>query len=122
MKSEWATQLLDALAADAAKERPDILCGDGWTIYEPSFFKDRGFPDYVIDRVTTTHVGDGTPKGSIYYNNEVVDELKGVYILDFLYTVASLVGADSSKAGRLMGRGFRARALAEAIKEAIGTP
>jgi hypothetical protein len=98
----------------------DEIGGDGHTLWgaDADFFK--GVPKEIMDSVTHTHKSDGTGKGSIFVNGEVVEELHGVYGLDILWRLAKETGSDTTHAGGMFGRGSQARALTQAIREKLG--
>ena len=98
----------------------DAINGDGHSLYaaDADFF--AGMPKEIMESVTHTHKSDGTYKGTIFVNGEAVEEMHGVYGLDILWKVANEIGADTSLAGGMVGRGSQARALTQAIREKIG--
>lgn len=95
-----------------------LACIDGldpWTIYEPSYFTERGLPEEAVPLFSKIYESDGSPKGTItdMSTGEVVDQIAGIYALDFIQAVAQCFGITSDK----MGRGFRARDLSQQIRE-----
>ena len=94
--------------------------GDGHTLWDADagFFKDM--PKDFMESVTQVHKSDGTAKGSIWGNEGMVPEMHAVYGLDLLWKLAKEVGANLDRPHGLMGRGFQARALTEAIREKLG--
>ena len=88
-----------------------------WAADEPFF---ELMPKGFMESVTQTHKSDGTAKGSIWKNGEMVPELHSVYGLDLLWELAKEVGADTKLAGQKMGRGFQAQELTKALREKLG--
>lgn len=102
------------------KMQPDkiLACIDGldpWTIYKPSSFVEKGLPEEAVSLFARRYKSDGSAKGSItdLETGEIVDEMEGIYALDFVQDVAWTFGITSDK----MGRGFRARDLSQQIRE-----
>lgn len=91
---------------------------DGWSIFDPSGFTDKGAPAELIAAVTVTHKSDGTYKGNIFSSTKgPVATLKGVYGLDLLYSIAWDIAPEVVKnAQSFRGRGFQASCLAEGIR------
>lgn len=98
----------------------DHIGNDGHTIWEADADFFSGMPEEFMGSVTETLKSDGSPKGTIWRDGEAVDEMQGVYGLTLLWRLARLIGADMDKHDQLMGRGFRACALTEAIREKLG--
>mgnify|MGYP003152937129 CR=1 FL=1 len=97
-----------------------VIGGDGHTLYDAADEIFQGIPKALIDMVTQTHKSDGTAKGSIWRNGQMVDEMHAVYGLDLLWRLATEAEADTKIAARKMGRGFQAQELTKAIKEKLG--
>ena len=92
-----------------------VINGNGHSIYEGGHYADAGFDCGHLVRV---HESDGSMKGSITGpDGEVVDELKGIYSLDFHYWLAGEAGLPADDFGTFMGRGFQARAIRDALEE-----
>ena len=87
---------------------------DGHTIFKPSEFTDMGLPVNLISYFVATHKPGGSPKGSIFTDEGVVDAINGVYGLDFLYKVARIFDV---KYTSCLGRGFQARAIQSELRE-----
>ena len=94
--------------------------GDGHTLWDADagFFKEM--PKDFMESVTQVHKSDGTPKGSIWSDGQLVEDMHAVYGLYLLWKLAKEVGANLDRPHGLMGRGFQARALTEAIREKLG--
>ena len=91
----------------------EVIVGDGHTIFPPSEYEGFDISDLI-----TTHKSDGTPKGTIFaYDGSIMEEVKGVYNLTFLYRLASDLGLEYRSC---MGRGSQARAIVDSIKEWVG--
>jgi hypothetical protein len=97
-----------------------VIGGDGHTLYDAADEIFRGIPKDILESVTRVHKSDGTGKGSIWRDGRVVEEMYAVYGLNLLWKLAREVGANLEKSQGLMGRGFQARALTEAIREKLG--
>jgi len=80
----------------------DIVDGDGWTIFDPAVF-----PARVADRFSDVHRSDGTHKGSISVDGQIVDSLVGIYGLVAVEEMCRDLGLAYRA---LMGRGSQARA------------
>jgi hypothetical protein len=96
-----------------------IIIGDGHTLFMPEYYA----PYFTLNELTEAglvenHQSDGSYKGTIFsHDGSVVDELKAVYNLDFLYWVAIQIGADTNI--RSMGRGSQAQELVGNIHKAL---
>ena len=96
--------------------------GDGHTVWKASMFTDMGFSVDAIAPVIERHESDGSYKGSMYDDHgNVIPSCHGIYGLRFLSHIAREIGADTKDADRMMGRGFRARALGAAILKVLPT-
>ncbi len=97
---------------------------DGHTIYSVEAYVKAGWPESFVKGLEHTHESDTSdPKTTIFTKSGVAKSLTGVYNLDFLWALAAIVGADTNKASSMMGRGFQAQCLCEALekrKEAYG--
>ena len=93
--------------------------GDGHSIYFPKFFLDMGFSPDFVKRFTFKHKSDGTHKGNIYKDGEVLKSLEGVASLSFAYGIAGDIGADTKQACSKMGRGSQAGELSFAISNKL---
>lgn len=105
---------------EAIKADPEVVHGDGHTIYDPEFYTKRGIPKAFVEVLAFNHKSHGDdPKHRLYQNGREVASVWGVYNLDFLSRVADVVGADTRTANKKLGRGFRAQALRDAIYEKL---
>ena len=91
---------------------------DGHTLWDPEGFLKIGIPKEIVDRWTHVEKSDGTPKGTIISNGRIVKELKSIYGLSMLRSLADMVKADTSKCDAI-GRGTEACQLTKAILQAI---
>ena len=94
------------------------LC-DGWTIFKPEKFIERGLPEAGVHNFVSTQKSDGSAKGSItdLETGKLVDEMSGIYGLDFLSMVARAL--DVEYEGKI-GRGFQAQTIKRAMHKALG--
>ncbi len=84
---------------------------DGWTIFGFEKFVSAGVPPEMLKPLVQTFKSNlASPKSTIFTDTGVVSELTGVYGLDILQRVARDIGADTTMADGLNGRGFRAMA------------
>ena len=98
----------------------EVINGNGHSIYEGGHYADAGFD---CDHLVRVHESDGSMKGSITGpDGEVVDELKGIYSLDFHYWLANKVGLTADDFGTFMGRGSQAQAILGALKKWADSP
>ena len=88
------------------------LNGDGWTIYGAEYLINKGIPGDVVRSCIATHRSDGTPKGTISLNGQVVESMVGVYSLTILERICRDLGLEVAG---YFGRGSQAQANAEAI-------
>ena len=99
--------------------KANIIIGDGHTLFYPEYYA----PHFTLSELTEaglvqTHESDGSYKGTIFADDgSVVQELKAVYNLDFLYWLANQIGANTNT--RSMGRGSQAQELVGNIHEAL---
>jgi hypothetical protein len=95
------------------------LC-DGHSILAPQAFLDAGLPKEFVDQVTTTHRSDtSSPKSTIFVGGKAVEELRGVYGLQMLRTLAHVLDIQYRDC---IGRGFEASNIKEAIAERYKQP
>lgn len=102
----WADVPIRVLLELAAELR-----GDGWTIYDPSYLRDKGVPDALVTRCTRYY---GTSKGTITdtRTGRKVPGLRGVYSLDVLCMICRDLDLEVRDC---YGRGSQAEACSEAI-------
>lgn len=91
----------------------DTIGGDGHTIWSADGLKEDGCSPYVVDAFTTVEKSDGSWKGSITTANGMVDELRGVYGLTLIRSLARHYGVTS----HAFGRGTEARQLTQGIRD-----
>tara|TARA_Y100001951_G_C11170419_1_gene199930 strand:- start:39 stop:422 length:384 start_codon:yes stop_codon:yes gene_type:complete len=97
-----------------------VINGNGHSIYEGGHYADAGFD---CGHLVQVHESDGSMKGSITGpDGKIVDELKGIYSLDFHYWVAGEIGLTHSDYGTFFGRGSQARAIMDALKKWADSP
>lgn len=96
-----------------------IIIGDGHGLYSPEFYAPHFSEEELSKaRLVQTHKSDGTHKGSIYGpDGSVIEEMKAVYNLSFLYWVARKVGVTESVQAN--GRGSQAQELVRYITDAL---
>lgn len=94
----------------------DHLDGDGHGLYDPQFLTDLGVPEELVKRVTTKYKSDGSYKGSIFKDGELIPETVAVYSLNLYRRISGDLGLPGSSA---LGRGFEARELHGKIKNAL---
>jgi hypothetical protein len=94
----------------------ETIGGDGHTIWSAPGLIEDGIDGYIIGAFTTVEKSDGSWKGSIFNSSGMVDELRGVYGLTVIRSLASHYGESSSK----FGRGSEARELTEKIRKHLG--
>ena len=96
----------------------DVIGGDGHTIYSADALKEQ-IDAYVIDRFTTVEKSDGSWKGSITSSEtgELVSELRGVYGLTVIRSLAAHYGVTS----HAFGRGTEARQLTAGIRDHLAS-
>jgi hypothetical protein len=96
-----------------------VIEADGHTLFAPEHYS----PHFTLDELREagliqTHESDGTHKGSIFdANGNVIQKLEAVYNLEFLYWLASAIGA--SHYTRSNGRGSQAQELVDNIKQKL---
>ena len=91
-----------------------LIYPDGHEIMPQSYYLERKAPKFYVDLVTFTQKSDGSAKGQLYDNKgNPVDELHGVYHLDWLDALCDLFEVKDYKAK--IGRGFQAREYANAL-------
>lgn len=104
-------------------EAINFIDGDGHSIYEAEVLEKAGFPNILLEPITYVHKSDTRSIKSTIFDKDgnVIPELKGVAALELHYAVANalllVAGADYNDT--LLGRGFQARELAEAIKREV---
>jgi len=141
-KQELKQQTITALKKNFELE------GDGHTMFNPEYYTKMGLPKELVDKNIKVHKSDGSWKGSFWKdegkalvvmaeirslpkNKSIPDklskrfaevyqpELKGVYNLDFLYSVCEVLEIKTDNP--FIGRGFQAQHLVEKIKAFINT-
>jgi hypothetical protein len=92
----------------------DTIGGDGHTIWSAPALIEDGVPTYIIDHFTTVEKSDGSWKGSITSTEtgDLVEELRGVYGLTVIRSLAGYYSVYSHK----FGRGSEARELTDGIR------
>jgi hypothetical protein len=113
-KKEWPK----GLTREAVREVIRKFGHDGHTIWDPQGIKDCGIPDEIVKKWTHVERSNGTPKGTIFNDGKILDELEGVYGLSMLANLAYMVNADTSKCDAI-GRGTLASQYTNAILEAL---
>lgn len=103
-------------------EALELIDGDGHTLYNPKYLIERGYPVDFVKKITYRHESDyDNLKATIFDpDGKPVDSMLAVAALDFHYAVAAEAGLVGGKDYELYnGRGFQARAIAEAVRKAV---
>ena len=109
--------LLETVAA--LTENPELLDGDGHAILAPDYYTELGIPAEFLDGLEKTIKSNFKDhKQTIFVNGEAVKSIKGIYNLDFLYRVASLLGVEHNAMNKY-GRGSQAGVICSAVKSAL---
>ena len=112
-----SSALLETVAA--LTENPELLDGDGHAILAPDYYTELGIPAEFLDGLEKTIKSNFKDhKQTIYVNGEAVKSIKGIYNLDFLYRVASLLGVEHNAMNKY-GRGSQAGVICSAVKSAL---
>ena len=89
--------------------------GDGHSIIALNYYTDRGFD--IPESLERTQIS-GSGKPQIFDSDgKPVNEMVGVWCLDFHYWIASECGLTHDDYGSYGGRGFQAQAIARALKK-----
>lgn len=91
----------------------DFLGCDGHTIWKTEPLLEL-LPQEYVESVAHTYKSDGSHKGTIFKNGEVVAQTTGVYGLTLYRHIAMDLGLPGSQMG---GRGFEARDLDRRIRK-----
>ena len=109
----------------ALTENPELLDGDGHSILATDYYTALGIPAEFLDGLEKTIKSNlKDPKKTVYIDNgflhmgEAVKSIKGIYNLDFLYRVASLLGVEHDAMNKY-GRGSQAGVICSAVKSAL---
>ena len=100
----------DSSMKPAIEDLLETIGGDGHTIWKASILK--SFPEEIQKRFIRIIESDGSYKGSIWNDGEMVDKLEGIYGLSLLGAICQDLGLDYE--GKI-GRGFQARAYTDSI-------
>ena len=104
-------ELVDALQENSEK----LLDGDGWTLMSAKYYLDLGVPEtFVCPYWRWNESGEG--KHAIFVDGEGVEGVYGIHNLEWLFGIARVLDVKYDSYG---GRGFQARALCEAIEDAL---
>jgi hypothetical protein len=104
----------------ALDENAELLDGDGHSVVPADYYTDLAVPSLFIKPLTRTIKSDFRDhKTTIYVKGKPVKSFKGIWNLDFLYSVASTLGVDDGEAINKHGRGTQARILCSAIRKAL---
>lgn len=108
----------DKVSLKAQRELLDVIGDDGHTIWSADGLKEDGVDAYIVDAFTRVERSDGSHKGSIYApgasglpGTPIISELRGVYGLTVLRSLAAHYDVHSTK----FGRGSEARDLTDGI-------
>ena len=113
----WMLMLLKG-NADALS----MVDGDGHTLYNPEYLIKKGYPVDFVRNITERHESDYSSGKSTIFDKDgkPIDTLLAVAALTFHYAVASQLNLEGGKDYELYnGRGWQARAIAEAIRKAV---
>ncbi len=108
-------ELISALVLD---ETGLLLSGNGWGMNAPKFYTDLGVPSEFVDHLEVVHKS-GKGKYAIIHSDGTVGDLLAISHLAWLQYIAKELEADTSFADKMYGRGSKARALSEAIKQEL---
>jgi len=103
---------------DMSKLKDWLRNSDGYDIVGAEFFTKMGFSEKLMSTHTERHYS-GEGKYGITTKGKPVEYVDGVYELPFLHDLASRLGADTSKADKLYGRGSSYRALVAATLKTL---
>jgi hypothetical protein len=101
----------DASMKPLIEELINEIGGDGHTIWKASIM-DK-FPKDLKDRYTRVIESDGSYKGSIWNNGEMVEKLEGIYGLNLLGGICNDLNLEYDSK---LGRGFQAQSYTESIR------
>ena len=102
----------NAYSVQHARCVAEMFKDDGHTLWTAEgVAEETGVPISVVKRWERVHESDGSYKGSIWSDGTMVDEVRAVYSLDAVESVAFDLGITSD----LRGRSFRGRALCQSI-------
>lgn len=96
-----------------------IIIGDGHTLFAPEHYAPHFTAEELYEAgLIRNHRSDGSPKGSIFAaDGSVIEVVKAVYNLDFLYWLA--YGVSDEVNITAMGRGSQAQQLVDCIAKAL---
>lgn len=87
---------------------------DGHSIFDPKAFITAGLPETVVAHLTREYQSDGSPKGTLFVHGQAVKALTGVYGLEMLRFLASVLNVEYRGA---LGRGFEAQNILAALHQ-----
>lgn len=102
----------------------DVIDGDGHSIYKSDWLIQQGLPEELVRGIEREFKSDySSAKSTIFDGNgNMVDSMTGVSALQLHYEIAAWLllegGVDYNDT--LLGRGFQAKELAQAIRKAVG--
>lgn len=100
-----------------------FIDGDGHCIYDGEVLRSNGFPEFIVSETEVEHKSDTSSMKSTIFDKDgmIIETLKGVAALSLHYAVARALLLEPGVDYRddLLGRGYQARELAEAIKKEI---
>jgi hypothetical protein len=113
MKKEKLVEIISNIPKDEYLE----VFEDAWTIWAPERFTRLGFPEDYITKFETKFESDGTFKGNITVDGEVVDHVTGVQSRDVAFDIARILGLKDAldDAFDKYGRGSALRAVSHPI-------
>jgi hypothetical protein len=97
------------------------IIGDGHTIFTPAFYSPY-FSEYELVEaglMTTLNSDYSSGKTTIFdpHTGDPVESVTGIYNLSFLYWLAGQLGVSDYR--ECFGRGSQARAIVDAIRQAL---
>lgn len=101
---------------DALKMFPELLHGDGWSIFPREYYLDKGFPEEAVPGESNHASGDG--KYAITRPDGSVGDVAGIHNLTFLYHLAEYLKVEH-RAGRFHGRGSQAQEICDCIRKTL---
>ena len=101
----------DSSMKPAIEDLLETIGGDGHTIWKASILK--SFPEAIQKRFIRIIESDGSYKGSIWNDGEMVDKLEGIYGLSLLGAICQDLNLEYE--GKI-GRGFQAQSYTDSIR------
>jgi hypothetical protein len=110
----------DQLTKTLIKNHEELLDGDGHSILPSEYYTELEVPQEVLEglkkKIESNH---SDHKTTIFKDGQIVDELIGIWNLEFLERVATLLSVKDYQPK--IGRGFQAQEICSAIRRKLGT-